>query len=429
MRFLETSALALAFVAGCFPQSGDSNAPVPADTDVVPAALGLTAFTFTKTASHAAVPAKVEAPVTLTASDGTGLELVGLKARGVVEGPLAFTELHLKFRNPEARVREGRFHITLPEGASISRFAMRIGAQWQEGEVVERQKARRVYEDFLHRRQDPALLEHAAGNAFSARVFPIPARAEKELIISYSHELPTSRDAYRLPLLGLPKVEALDIEIQLAQAVEGPASASIQGARVLKRESIKLVKSAWTPDRDFEIPVSDKGPSALRHQNLVVARVTPQFASKASNINGLTLLFDTSASRALGMEAQIRFLRELVAGLAHGRGAELPLRVVAYDQTTEVIFEGKSKAFPTSAYAQLKERGALGASDMGQALKWLSANTQKGRYDRLVLVTDGVITAGQKRFEGLIGGLRTLGFKRLDAVAMEDFETQSNSVV
>ena len=31
----------------------------------------------------------------------------------------------------------------------------------------------------LHRRQDPALLEKAAGNQFSAKVFPIPANAEK----------------------------------------------------------------------------------------------------------------------------------------------------------------------------------------------------------------------------------------------------------
>ena len=41
--------------------------------------------------------------------------------------------------------------------AAISRFAMKIGDRWQEGEVVERQAARVAYEDFLHRRQDPAL--------------------------------------------------------------------------------------------------------------------------------------------------------------------------------------------------------------------------------------------------------------------------------
>ena len=43
-----------------------------------------------------------EAPLSLTASTGTGLQLTSLSARVVVEDPLAFTELHLTFHNPEA---------------------------------------------------------------------------------------------------------------------------------------------------------------------------------------------------------------------------------------------------------------------------------------------------------------------------------------
>lgn len=84
----------------------------------------------------ALVAAPAAAPISLTASDGAGLELVSLQASAVIEDPLAFTELRLVFRNPEARVREGRFRITLPSGATVSRFAMRIGDHLQEGEVV-----------------------------------------------------------------------------------------------------------------------------------------------------------------------------------------------------------------------------------------------------------------------------------------------------
>src|SRR5262249_20928270 len=116
------------------------------------------------------------APIRLTASDGTGLALVALEANAVLEPPLAFTELHLPFENPRDERREARSRITLPSGAALSRFAMKTDGGWQEGEVVEIQRAREAYEDFLHRRQDPALLEQEAGNEFSARVFPIPAR-------------------------------------------------------------------------------------------------------------------------------------------------------------------------------------------------------------------------------------------------------------
>src|SRR5512132_4439317 len=109
------------------------------------------------------VPGEPAAPWTLTASDGSGLLLTRVDARAVFEGPLAFTELHLYFHNPEPRVREGTFAITLPSGAAVSRFAMELNGQFQEAEVVEKATARRVYDDFLHRKQDPALLEKASG--------------------------------------------------------------------------------------------------------------------------------------------------------------------------------------------------------------------------------------------------------------------------
>ena len=69
---------------------------------------------------------KNEAPLELTASDGTGLRLVELTARGVLEPPLAFTELRMSFENTENRVREGRFRITLPRGGNRFR-EMRLG--------------------------------------------------------------------------------------------------------------------------------------------------------------------------------------------------------------------------------------------------------------------------------------------------------------
>ena len=87
-------------------------------------------------ASHDRPAGEVAAPWSLTASDGSGLLLTRVDARAVVEGPLAFTELHLYFHNPEARTREGTFSITLPAGAAVSRFAMESSGQFMEAEVV-----------------------------------------------------------------------------------------------------------------------------------------------------------------------------------------------------------------------------------------------------------------------------------------------------
>ena len=205
-------------------------------------------------------------PVSLTATDGTGLSLNAFDARAVIEGPLAFTELRMVFRNPESRVLEGRFAVTLPAGAAISRLAIRGEHGWQEAEVVERQRARQVYEDFLHQRQDPALLEKEAGNEYSARVFPIAPHAEKEIVVSYSHELVGSRASYRLPLKGLPRVERLTVSALVADGTPG------------KYRQAKLDERDAAPKADFELPIA-ASPAGLTSGELVAVRAKPSFSA------------------------------------------------------------------------------------------------------------------------------------------------------
>ncbi len=140
------------------------------------------------------------APVSLTAGDGTGLEIAALSASAVVQDPLAFTELRFVFKNPAPRAIEGRFDHAAARPAPPSAASPCARATGREGEVVELQAARAAYEDFLHRRSNPALLEKQAGNRFQARVFPIPASGEKKAIIfSYSPGIAGARSLPALP--------------------------------------------------------------------------------------------------------------------------------------------------------------------------------------------------------------------------------------
>lgn len=82
--------------------------------------------------------------------------------------------------------------------------------------MVEAGLARTAYEDSLHRRWDPARLEKEAGNLFQARIFPIPARGRKEIMLSYSQEL-GSRDPYVLPLAGLPRLDVWETAVWVDQ--------------------------------------------------------------------------------------------------------------------------------------------------------------------------------------------------------------------
>jgi hypothetical protein len=368
--------------------------------------------------------AEPAAPISLTASDGTGLSLVAVEAKGALEPPLGFTELHLTFENPREQRIEGRFRIALPPGAALSRFAMKIGGSWQEGEVVERQRARQAYEDFLHRRQDPALLEQEAGNEFSARVFPIQARERKELIVAYSHALARTGEPYVLPLLGLPEIGRLDVLVVLgSRQVAGTAGSSL-GGEVSDRRVVELHKRDWTPDRDFEIG-QDRfaGRAGLRDGNLAVVRVSAPVTAAPQEIAGLYVLVDSSASRALGYATQVRRLDELIGGLRDGAGRATPVGIAAFDQQVVPLFEGRAGEFGADAARRLAARRPLGASDLHRALTWLAGRLARSdaKYPRVLLVSDGVATAGETETRALkaaVHALRASGVERLDVLAV-----------
>jgi tetratricopeptide (TPR) repeat protein len=96
------------------------------------------------------------------------------------------TEVEEVFFNASDRRLEGTFVFPLPADASLSRFAMEVNGTLVEGELVERGRAREVYEGIVRRMQDPALLEWMPGNVFKARVFPIEPRSEKRVILAYT---------------------------------------------------------------------------------------------------------------------------------------------------------------------------------------------------------------------------------------------------
>ena len=344
-----------------------------------------------------------QVPLSLTSGEGAGLRLVALHARGVIAGPLAVTQLEARFENPEDRVIEGRFTINLPEGASVSRLAMRIGDHWQEAEVVELRAARRAYEDFLHQRQDPLLLERDAGTRFRARVFPIPARGVKDITITYSHELVATGGEYRIPLLGLPEIADLQVEV----FIEKPTGA--QG-------TVGFSRVDAIPAGDFVVaaPAEVVG---VRAGDLVAARVRPRVKVAVEPIDSLLVLVDTSASQALEFAAQVEDLGELIATLAEVHGDGVRLGVVAFDQEVVQIYAGSAGRFSSAELDALLERRPLGASNLSAALSFAASQSA---YTRLLLITDGIATAGASDTAELRGGVDRLSasVRRLDAICV-----------
>ncbi|MDH3972873.1 MAG: VIT domain-containing protein [Deltaproteobacteria bacterium] len=362
-------------------------------------------------------------PVSLTASDGTGLDLKRFEARVVLDGFLAFTELEMVFHNPEDRRREGRFQIILPDNAAISRFAMRIGNDFQEGEVVERKRARQIYEDFLHRRQDPALLESDSGNRFNARIFPIEPKSDKTIILSYSQRLERQSIDYELPLKGLPKLDEFKVKVIYDRDSFGSnnkqSAISSPGGKMKTPNILNVEKFHYLPEDDFRMKSLLKGKEALamRSGKLMAVSVIPygrgdsKGFAKEEKIEDLVLLVDSSASQAPYFKGTVDYLKSITGKLNIER-----LHLYAFDQDSTFLGKKSGKKGLKKLLEKLDGMMPLGATNLEKAFKKLKEiKLERGR---LVIVSDVVATAGErgaKRLKALIAEMKWL--ERVDIIS------------
>ena len=160
------------------------------------------------------------------------------------------------------------FYFPLPQDASISGFGMWIGNELVEADVVEKQRAREIYETILRERRDPGLLEWTGGNLFKARVFPIEAQSEKRIKITYTQVLPLENGRYRYSyalqseMLKLHPLRELAIDVKISSALPLAAVTSpTHLARIDKTQNsahIEFTAQEYTPDRDFEAVIESR---------------------------------------------------------------------------------------------------------------------------------------------------------------------------
>lgn len=186
-------------------------------------------FAFTSRVPQAAVMAAVLlfTGVTTRPASGAGLLVADGGFGGVLEiqqqdvhvtinNSVAVTQIDQVFINTENRQVEALYTFPVPREASVSNFSMWIGGTEMIGEVVEKERARQIYESYKRQRRDPGLLEQVDFKQFEMRIFPIPAGAEQRVRIEYYQELNVDHDwaTYVYPLATDASGRAVDSRVQ-----------------------------------------------------------------------------------------------------------------------------------------------------------------------------------------------------------------------
>lgn len=227
-------------------------------------AFGLACFTCTAPSASAAG--------LLIADGGLGgvLEIREQDVRVTINNGIAVTEIDQTFVNTEPRIVEALYTFPVPKGASVSNFSMWIEGKEMIGEVVERERARQIYESYKEVRRDPGLLEQVDYKRFEMRIFPIPAGAEQRVKVTYYQELDFDHN-WATYVYPLATVTRSDID----QRTQGHFSVSMD------------IKS--------EIPIAEIE-STSHGDDFVTAEHTPHYAQAAMELAGGELSRDVVVS-------------------------------------------------------------------------------------------------------------------------------------
>ena len=345
-----------------------------------------------------------------------------------IEGQIATTHIDQVFLNELPYDIEGDYIFPLPEGASISQFAMWVDGQRLEAQVLEKDEARRIYEDIVRERRDPALLEYVGRNAFRARIFPIPARGEKRIELEYTEVLPRDGDLvrYAYPLntekFSTKPLERVRVTVRL-KAREG------LGAIYSPSHEVQVVRENGTaatvtyeaqnvrPDRDFLLYYALQGEKlglnvlsyrAPGEDGFFLLLLTPPAQVPAEHAVPKDVYFILDISGSMRGE-KLAQAKEAARYVLEHLNAEDRFNIIAFSSGLRT-FAPKPQPIEAreEAYAFVEELQAGGGTNIYRALEEALRETVSGRPQMILFLTDGLPTEGETDTAKIVGRAQEL---------------------
>ncbi len=113
------------------------------------------------------------------------LDIKDHKVNVIIEDGYAITTIEQVFYNPNQQDMEAIYSFPVPDKAAVSDFTMWIDGKPINGEVLEKKKAREVYEDQKAQDKNTGITEKNGYKTFEMSVYPVRALKETRIRLSY----------------------------------------------------------------------------------------------------------------------------------------------------------------------------------------------------------------------------------------------------
>jgi Ca-activated chloride channel family protein len=331
-------------------------------------------------------------------------------------------EVKETFRNTGGPLGEADYLFPLPQGAAFENLQLSINGELVSGETLGADEARRVYEDIVRRKRDPALVEWMGFGLLRARIFPLAAGEEKTVVVKFQSVAQREGDALRLDYLrsDARSDSASDAErwnftltYPLHHGYGTPYSPTHNVARI--RDGTVAVTG---PERALTVlvPVARQtgGASitvlpyrASSEDGFAMITLTPPEGRASTTPRDVTFVLDVSGSMNGKKIEQARAAgRQLITSL---RPTDR-FRLIDFSTDVRTFRDGWAQATPENVAAADKyfsQLEAEGSTNIEAALAE-ALNNQSDDAERLPIVlfiTDGEPTVGERNTDKLVAGM------------------------
>jgi Ca-activated chloride channel family protein len=360
-----------------------------------------------------------------------------------VTGLIARAEVTQVFLNPGEQWAQGVYRFPLPDGAAVDRMQIQVGDRFIEGEIQERESAKRVYQKALTDGVTASLVEQQKVNQFETRLANIGPGEEIRVTIGFLVNVHFEEGSFslRLPMTFTPRFTApggmalslpvphptlvasdlrnghlLDIEFLIHTGIGFAAIESRyhdvdiepvnEGYLVNLQDDLELsdqdFELTWSPDLQ-SVPQSAlttwDGGDAVYAQLMLIP---PLAGSVYQQDREVIFIIDTSGSMEGGSIQQAR--SALIRGLNELRLSDR-FNLIQFNSETEVLFAESLPATSQNlalAVAYINDLEANGGTVMAPALKAaFSLKPQPGLMRQVIFVTDGSVGNEKELLAGI----------------------------
>jgi len=334
-----------------------------------------------------------------------------------IDNQIAQTDVDQVFLNNYHRDLEGTYIFPIPEDASISKFSMFLGGEEIRGEVLDRREARRIYEDIVRRKKDPALLEYFKDGMFKARVYPIPAHGETRIKLDYSEILKLNGGicGYRYTLntekFSRDPLQSVKVTVQInsnqpLKSIYSPSHNIKIDKESDHKARVTYVEENTRPDKDFllyyTVSEDDIGFNLLPfedddHQRYFLAMISPQAEVPADKTLRKDIIFILDTSGSMRGE-KIQQAKGALRFCLNSLNSDDRFNVIDFDDQINSFKEGLVRADHENVKEALKfveKREAEGGTNINDALlTGLRQISTENKASFVIFLTDGLPTVG-----------------------------------